>query len=256
MIGETPGDRERLVDLYLDGQLDASQRETLEQRIAQEPTLRAEIDAQSTVDESLRRLFPVPTADRVLARVHGHTIAGAAVAKPGARSGGASRGFALVAAVVIGALGIWRIASFLNPEPPPGSERYRWRDLQTVYYDEIDAGFNPHWVCKSDEEFASTFRDRFRQGLLLDSVPEYVTPIGLTYCNSLSEQTVYLLARVRGKPVIAFVDNAENEKATRLPSSASLHLYRREVGRLTVYELSPLDQPFLLEHFYDPDAPR
>ena len=100
----------------------------------------------------------------------------------------------------------------------------------------------------------STFRKRFRQALLLGDVPADVTPIGLAYGHSLSERTVYLLARVRGDPVIAFVDDTPNDKATDLPSSGPLHLFRRDVGRLTIYELSPLDRPFLLDLFYDPDA--
>lgn len=254
MTGEPSVDRDRLVDLYLDGLLDESQRESFEQRIAQDPTLRAEIDTQTLIDESLTRLFPVPSADRVLVKVAGHGNPGTLVSKQGTGSRQGSRGFALAAALVIGAVGIWRMASFLNPAPAPGAERYQWRDLRTIYYSEIEAGFDPQWTCDTDEEFASAFRDRFRQALLLGQVPDHVTPLGLAYGHSLSEQTVYLLARVHGQPVIAFVDGTQNDQATRLPSTGPLRLFRRDVGRLTIYELSPLDQPFLLGLFYDPDA--
>lgn len=256
MNGEPSSERDRLLDLYVDGLLDGPRRKSFDRQVAQDPTLRAEIDTQTMIDESLKRLYPAPAADRAIAILEGRASDAAPASKQMTRSGKGSRGFVLAAALVMGAVGIWRMVSFLNPEPPPGAERYRWRDLRTTYYDEIEAGFNPQWTCDTDEEFASTFRGRFQQALLLAQTPSDVSPIGLAYGHSLSEQTVYLLARVRGEPVIAFVDTAQNDKATHLPSSERLSLFQRDVGRLTIYELSPLDRPFLLELFYDPDAPR
>ena len=64
------------------------------------------------------------------------------------------------------------------------------------------------------------------------------------------------MARVHGQPVIVFVDRIRAEREQQqLPPNSELHLYRREVGKLVLYELSPLDRPYVLDSFYIPDKP-
>src|SRR5688572_17915277 len=56
-------DREQLLELYLDGMLDASQRASFERELADDPVLRAAVGRQAQVDASLGRAFEVPAFD-------------------------------------------------------------------------------------------------------------------------------------------------------------------------------------------------
>ncbi len=109
-------------------------------------------------------------------------------------------------------------------------------------------------MCENDEEFADSFFKSYRQRLLLAQLPDRVSALGLAYCNSITLKTTYLLATVEGEPVIVFVDRGDRDAGQTLSSGSDLHLYSRHVGSLVLYELSPLDQPRLLDHFYDPDG--
>ena len=69
--------------------------------------------------------------------------------------------------------------------------------------------------------------------------------------NGVSEKTLGFLARVQDKPVIVFADRAERDSAQQL-SDPQLHLFKRQVGPIVLYEVSPLDKPKLLDLFYQP----
>ena len=77
------------------------------------------------------------------------------------------RRFAVAAVLALGVLGVWRIWDFFQPKPP-GEYPHRVRKpMHAAYWDKVASGFAPDWVCKTDEEFASTFERRLGQPLLL-----------------------------------------------------------------------------------------
>jgi len=79
---------------------------------------------------------------------------------------------------------------------------------------------------------------------------------GLTYRGGLSRYTTTMLARVNGLPVMVFVDRANADTHPTLPSGESkLHLFRKELGPLVLYELTPLDQPKLSDYLYLAEVP-
>ena len=79
---------------------------------------------------------------------------------------------------------------------------------------------------------------------------------GLTYRGGLSRYTTTMLARVNGLPVMVFVDRVTADTHPTLRSSESkLHLFRKELGPLVVYELTPLDQPKVSDYLYLADVP-
>ena len=63
---------------------------------------------------------------------------------------------------------------------------------------------------------------------------------------------MYALARVDGQPVVVFVDRAERDPSTLQEPTEGLHLFRRPLGGLVLYELTPLEYPALLEQFFLP----
>jgi hypothetical protein len=122
-----------------------------------------------------------------------------------------------------------------------------------VYGDTVAAGFEPAWVCADDREFALTFKSLHHQGLLLADPPPQIETLGLLYCNSITHRTIGVLFRVDGKPVIVFVDQVERDAVQPRPF-VGLNVFRRQIGRLVLYELSPLAEPSVLPLFYDPDV--
>ena len=205
---------------------------------------------QQAIDESLKRTMQPPSQQRLDA------IADAACrafeATPAVSSG--LRGLrrlalaASIAGAVLGGSLIWRA---LAPRGG-GYERQAWASFETVYRAEVAGGLEPLWVCETDEEFGSTFADRFGQKLLLAQLPAGTEALGLSYCHSLTPRTTYLLATAQGRPVIVFIDLAEHDRGRARPDVGDLNLYRREVGRLVLYEVSGLETPILLDHFYNP----
>ena len=58
-------DRTRKLDAYLDGLLEAAERDAFERKIASDPKLRVDVERQAIVDASLARLFAAPPGEAV-----------------------------------------------------------------------------------------------------------------------------------------------------------------------------------------------
>ena len=128
--------------------------------------------------------------------------------------------------------------------------------LDSIYEKTVADGFRPKWVCEDEHEFAATFFTRQGQGLLLADMPAGSKMEGLTYCGGLSRYTTTMLARVDGFPVMVFVDRAFADTHPSLASGEnSLHLFRKELGPLVLYELTPLDQPRVSDYLYLAEVP-
>lgn len=254
MSPEMSADRDGRIDGYLDGQMSGEEREAFEREFESDARLREMVERQGAIDSSLSRLFAPPQADRVVAGVKAARERSGAV-QVGLREGGVRRArprlvrrglaAAVIAMVGVGGWLVWQ-AWFASEEIRFGP--LPWRSLTTVYYDSIKDGFEPEWVCETDEEFEHTFSYKLRERLHLYDVPEEIQAVGLSYCNSITVDTVYLLARVRGKEVIVFVDRAESDGGQTLGPESELNLFRDRVGDLVLYELTPLDEPYVMEY--------
>lgn len=248
---EQPG---QLMDAYLDDLLDDAQREHFKRRLESDQRSRAEVECQQRIDGALDRLFAPSRAGELASRI-------AAVAATERRRvirmpAGVSRWrrFAVAAVLVMGVVGLYRIWTFVKPRPV--IDHYApqpWRSLEKVYRDTVAGGFKPNWVCKNDREFKSAFQRRLGQALLLLPPPPGVAWAGLDYCNSITPQTMFLLTWVRGREVVVFADRNEFDKGQSLPLDSGLHLFRRQLGKLVLYECTPFDHPSVIEEFYIPD---
>jgi hypothetical protein len=57
---------------------------------------------------------------------------------------------------------------------------------------------------------------------------------------------------INGQKVIVFIDRASADTTPQKLGNPALNLFRREVGTLVLYELTPLDRSYVLDLFYDP----
>jgi hypothetical protein len=283
----TPRRDDSLLDAFVDEQLHGEERTAFEARIDREAALGDAYHRQRAIDASLRRLFPQPTidghADRVLERAmaqlppetmsaehNGHaTLDRAAAAATIALRDRAEtstkrrrepllRGWMKVAAIItllIGvpaALWLWRDTFISAPDPYAHAKAVALDDL---YREQVAAGFKPEWVCNDQQEFASYFAGRFGQPLMIHDATAGAAMLGLSYTGGVTQASMGMLGTADGKDVLIVVDRADNDGQMKMSHPDGLKLFRRKIGSLMLYEVTPLDQPRLLEMFYQPETP-
>ena len=265
-------DREQLLESYLDGMLDATQRAAFERDLADDPTLRAAVERQAQLDGALRRAFDVPSFDAGrFPFVHDPSGNGQGNESVGPRESdrdvaplplldrrrvGWAKYAAVAAAVLISfALVAWFVRDRRTQTEYP---EMAWRSVEMVYRIETLKGFKPLWKCETDEEFAKTYKDALGTPILLPlaQLPPGTEMAGLSYSNTFSPKTVLFFGRVRGTPVIVFADRVEKDTGVGVSAESGLRVYRKPVGDLVLYEVSPLDRAYFLDSFRQEAAPR
>ena len=127
--------------------------------------------------------------------------------------------------------------------------------LDDLYRQQVGKGFTPDWVCKDQQEFASYFAGRFGQPLMIHDASACAAMLGLSYTGGVTKASMGMLGTADGKNVLVVVDQAANDGKMKMSHPDGLKLFRRKIGSLMLYEVTPLDQPRLLEMFYQPEAP-
>jgi hypothetical protein len=250
------GQPEDLLDSYVDGLLSDEECAAFEAELERQPMLRNEVRRQEDIDATLRRAFAPPSEQRLRELLEAGSAEREAAAPPTLRLPGALRHFALAASLLLAVAGLWMIFSIVssrNAGPDPYAVQAH-RTMEQVYGDELSSGFEPDWVCESDREFQSTFWLRFRQPLLLRTLPESIAAVGLAYSNTISTDTIYLLAHVENERVLVFIDKRSRDSGPPTIDDPSLHVHRRVLDDLVLYEVSPLPEPSVIGYFFNPDS--
>ncbi len=228
-----------MIDAYLDGLLDEDDRRALERRMEAEPALREAAELQRRIDEALCRSFGVETAPRM------------AAPKPKPRVARRVWAYAAAAAIVFAAAVVVLIQSLQGPATQPWKARPPAESFASAYQQELDAGFTPGWVCETDQEFADTFDRYLGQPLVLTAAPG-VEALGLSLKPVQSRRTMAVLARVDGEPVIVFVVRPSPDQAPPPRVDEGLNIFPIELDGVAAYEVTPLDQPRVLELLKEP----
>lgn len=221
----TPQDLDRIA-LYVDGGLETADVEAFEREMLQRPQVRAEVEALRGVDAALGRLFD----DGTLA------------AKPGvpARTG-TWRWFALAAGLLLAA-GLAFYA--LRPDPLLIRPETVWANVER-------AGFTPSWKCVDDAEFRAYLTSRLGESFTIAETPG-LQVVGWAYGKDyakypLSKDTLILINKVGDDHSVVMIDRIAHEKTLKVDPDSGLHLFTRRVGGLVLYELTPRDQPAVLD---------
>lgn len=243
------------LDAYLDGTLPEAERARVAKEIAARPQLQRAVELQKRIDGSLRQSMAPPVVPPdLLARLQEATAPQPAANAQKSKPSRLKLVLAGSAVAIVWGILCWRM--FFSSDHRSTAQAYPPVPLATVYKDAVDHGFQPNWVCKDDHQFASTFFERQGQGLLLAAMPEGTKMEGLAYTRGLTPQATTMLARVDGKPVMVFVDKAGcgSEPSDPAPETG-LHLFRKELGSLVLYELTPLDHAAVMQYLYAADVP-
>jgi hypothetical protein len=229
------------LNAYCDGRLSGAERTHFEARLEREPLLRAEFERQRSIDASLRRLFVAPAAP-VLERLR---ASGQSFKLTRSRLPWRALATAAALALIVGG-GWWQWRRMIQPPPGPPPKQTIFANYQS----EVSSGFHVAGKCWGDKEFAFVFYDKLAIAMTVTAPAAGVDLLGIDYSNTLSQQTVMLMAKVNGAPVIAYVDRIERDTgAATQPAGCApgVNLYRRAVEGVVIYEVSTLDRPHLLE---------
>lgn len=234
--------RDRL-ERYLDGAMDALEREAFERELGAERGLRRHVEVQREIDRVLIERFG-PAGGSLSAGDPGRhdlgTRANPVLVQHAAPAGGGHRlqRPALIAAAALLVLGVGAYVAMVPARAPfdqPGE----------VYARIVASGFEPREVCTDDAAFRDWMRRRFDQDMVIPADSAGVELVGWDYKRVLTTRTGVLLARVDGREVVVLVERREN--ARRLGrTSEGLRVFRRDVGGVTLYEVTPLSEARLL----------
>lgn len=245
----------KLLDAYLDGLLDERARADFEHVLAEDASLRSLVALQSQIDAAIQRGHPIPDAEREISGLNGRlkpTAPPEATKNPTRRHRRLVAGLAMAAALVLAVGAAWYFTR------APIEEPMNWvtqrRTVSEAYTDMVRSGFKPLWLCKNDHQFAATFKKRFDQGLIMAKSPD-VACLGISYVNSISPKTTCLLLDDRGEKSMVFVDAVDKDRHICLDDLKHVKLFRREIGKCVLYEVTPHDAPHALDLISEIEVP-
>jgi len=242
--GQTPGPREPNdavppIDAYLDGLLSPADIKAFEERLVHDASLREQLRVQREIDARLQGLFAYPGAPAspaVLASI-----------RPG-RIRRFAWPAAIAAAILLAVAGVQMYTAYLRANP------FKIRPVHEYYAALVDAGWKPAWVCHSDQEFADMVNFHLGSAVVVPLNAPGVELMGWSYADNarhgtpIGQQTLSLLTRVEGRNVLVLMDRDSSDRRLRVPASSGLHLHRREVNGVVLYELSPFADARVLPH--------
>ncbi|MBC7835981.1 MAG: hypothetical protein H7Y88_12910 [Phycisphaerales bacterium] len=247
------------LELYLDGLLEGVALAAFEAELARNPALRRQVELQSSIDAQLAAGFRPPSAASLPAASFTAGSAPADAIAPGTAPmagrispapssvGRRLRYYAAAAAILLSLAGSWSV--YVNLTAP----KFGVVTPQAVYQRLVSSGFNPEFVCTTDEAFVAALVDRFGQGgaVVMEPTPS-IELVGWAYANgyegvTISPDTLVLMARVEGEPVIVLMDKASRDRTLKKPELESLDMFRRTVGGLVLYEVTSVGGPRIID---------
>ena len=146
----------------------------------------------------------------------------------------------------------WQMWDMFRPRPVSVNPYIRpIRPLDLAYQACVKDGFKVDWVCHDLNDFATYFAANLMQPLMLHDPPK---ELGVSIVGGVSKRTLGFLQKVDERPVIVFVDRLDKDSPQTI-TDPNLHVFRREVGNLVLYEVTPFESPLFIERFYQPGAP-
>ena len=239
------GDMQEQLELFVDGLLQGEQLRAFEAELERSPELRDQVELQSQIDSSLTRSFPA--TDVQLPTVAGAISDASKVSEPKQSrhlpDSSPQRNWvkpALMAASVLVAGAIGAYFLFFS------TQRAEFDQPGEVYASIVNAGFVPREVCTTEAQFIEWMERKFDQALVVPPDAEGIELVGWDYRRIMTPRTGVLLARVDGQEVLVLVEL--RDKAVRLgdQSEQELRVFRRNIGRVSLYEVTPLDEPRIL----------
>lgn len=259
-MSNAPFDPMASVDAYVDGLLPPEQTAAFERELQASPELRRQVELHEQSVREVRSAYryePKVGATQTLVTSLTPTTAREAVpalklsdgqAIPQARRSSSVirlRRLAIAAVLVLGCAGVWATYVHLTS---PGDKLV---GPQEVYMALERANWTPEEVCTEGPAFAKYVQTRMGQPLSITARPG-IELVGWSYGDGydgriVGEKTVVMLARVDGRGVAVLIDRASQDRTLNVPEGSGLRIFRRVIGSLVVYEVTPLERAQVIE---------
>lgn len=240
------------LDQYMDGLMNESERAEFERHLQSELSLAEQLSLQHRIDSALRERFTPPKVIPTGAAAGKSRTAPRWPMRLGA-------GIAAAAAIAIAGYAVWPSAmQLLGGRSRSGPTPIHFVPIGPfeAYRAHVDSGLTPEWICKDDAEFAQTLEKAVGQSLVVAATPgldvlgwSYNKIEGNTSRGVFTGYTLYLLTKARGAPVVVLIDRAAYDRQIESERADGLRIFRRQIGDAVLYEVTPLDQPMVLERF-------
>jgi len=239
------------LEAYLDGLINEPDREDFEREADSER--RAQVNLQTRIDESLRRLFPVNAGSEEHLQEVADAICYQPVALPLYRRPVAwISGLVAAASIAV----IITFSSSLNaPRPQPF---FSPTPVAELYQKAVKNGFEPYYECRDDARFTAVFARRQGIPLQLLPMPDGSRMLGLSYPGGLSRNTTAMLCEVDEQPVMVFVDRLEKDQEVadrQAVPSIEWNVFRSVRDGLVFYEVSPFEVPRVAKYLVVASTP-
>lgn len=264
---------------YLDGLLDDAARQDFGKQIEQRDDLREQVQLQKAIDRSMKQHFECVPVNGRMTRIE-QAAAGrgqsASMETDHSNQSGESRFQQLatmelkprhlaIAAMLIVAVGLgwWFLRDQFQPEPPAGGIPYMMSSypvgppqaVDDYIVEQISGKFEPAWECPP-ALFASLILQRFGDSLVMAEIPpDGVEPLGVSYCNTVTPQTMCMLFIIDDRRVIVFFDLKSKVDAAHINVPVGLNMFRQDIGGLSMIEFTPFDGPRAMKMFTESEAP-
>ncbi len=233
--------RERTFDerasRYLDGEFSAGEHAEFEAELRDSPELARAVADVRTIEAGLRDLFSEPSDIEVPAT---------APDAPGRRAPWLP--WAAAAALLIATLGVLYLASPATPQRIASSDRF--------IYQIVTRSFEPEVVCDTPEKFLEYTTATLGEPLEADFARAADVGINLLGWRVMGgaydpddprDHPRVLLARgPDGTPVVVYFREPGQPTPYADPTNP-VGMHARDLGRVTAYEISPLDGPVVLD---------
>ncbi len=269
------------LDLYIDGLLDDERRAAFERKLFADPELAAELERQRSLDSRLSAAFPVPEnpvlvdmpvqvpagskpAEVPAGSVPANSAAGEQGALNGRRprpAGGPRRTWQRVAmaASVLVAVGLWAVGDYDVADEGAGgvvdegpvvvvdAGGQSCSAFGGLYAELADDWRMAAGACNVPHDLSQHFQDSLGQALFVDATAELA--IEGPFAIRRWPTTTLLASPQQPEPILILVDELARDPRPVLEADSPAHLFRRELGDLVLYELTPWDAPRALELF-------
>jgi anti-sigma factor RsiW len=238
---------------YLDKQLSDAETADLQRRLANDESAQrwlAQLLAQEDqLAHALKRTFVPP--EKSVAEIEAWFVDDLKEAAPAVSlgQGSRSRRSMLIAGCAVAAAltGVMLVANWVRPKKV--APFFEPRSLAAIYTETVHNGFQPYYLCDDEERFAQTFAKRQGVRLRLAPLPPKRSMAGLSYLGGSSRDATAMLCFVEDRPVVVFVDQAENQRhaVSDVPAGESLFVHESKLGDLVLWEVSPFAQPMMMQ---------
>lgn len=250
------------MDRYLDGGMSRDERTSFEKRLVFNGDLAEHRQLQREIDSTLDRVFAVPFPMELDVLDNVRLAAEAAVRAESRPRKSDLLWYAAAAALIFGVFFGGRGLIWYSVERPI-ERRYtkmvKLSESQTTgtlaaYLQEQRDGFKPLWKCDNSFDFAGQVQRQLGQGLTYRAMPKHCEFLGMSHGRAISPWTMYFMAKVYGEDVIVFIDHVSRDPGQKL-NRPGYNLFKRQVGDLVLYELTPWRRSRLLEEFQAIELP-